>query len=107
MDEIIFFQRAKLRNSVEDLKELLRILLIVSAVAIAQAFYLPERIQIDLFLLIVPGLGPAIKILQAVDRYTTTQNWVVLWIEIIYICAMVYFQQWLIRKFMPVWRRFK
>lgn len=85
-------------NSRDDIKEFGKVLLIVTAVAIAQAISLPEQIQIDLIFLLIPGLGPAIKVLYAYDRYSQTKNLVIFSIEVIYICVMVYFQQWLIRK---------
>lgn len=85
-------------NSGDDIKKLGKILLIITAVAIAQAISLPEQIQIDLLFLLIPGLGPAIKMLYAYDRYYQTKNLVIFGIEVIYICAMVYLHQWLIRK---------
>jgi len=89
-----------LSDSNKELRELLRILLII--LAVAQAIGLPERTQIDLFLLIMPGLGPFIKVLEAVDGYDTTHNLTIFFLELFYLLGMLCFQQWLLRKVIRV-----
>jgi len=92
------FKRLHLSNSYNEYKQLMRALLIILATAIAQAIRLPEQIQISIFLLVVPGLGPIIKTLQALDRYNKTKNLVILFIEIIFIAGMVDLQLWFFKQ---------
>ena len=85
-------------ESNSEFKQLMRALLIIIATAIAQAIGLPDQIQISIFLMVVPGLGPIIKTLQAWDRYNRTKNFVIFIIELFFIAGMVDLQLWFFKQ---------